>query len=177
MKRVGRPGLAGILAALCLVPGPIWGAPAAAGPSAPSRPEVPAAEGLPLNPVDAAEALWKAYAERVDLDARTDLLHLEFKPGILSGAVAVSGTSADRGLLAGFYAELSASGLGIESSVEEVPNADDLKRLTWGIVKTPRGGVFRLNPMRSPTAGRRSSGFRSEAGWSSFSIVSTDSCS
>ncbi len=141
MKRVGRPGLAGILAALCLVPGPIWGAPAAAGPSAPSRPEVPAAEGLPLNPVDAAEALWKAYAERVDLDARTDLLHLEFKPGILSGAGAVSGPSADRGLLAGFYAELSASGLGIESSVEEVPNADDLKRLTWGIVKTPWGSL------------------------------------
>lgn len=109
----------------------------ASGPMAPVRGAVSASEGMPLNPVDAARAIWKAYAERTELDPRTDLLHLEFRPGNSSGAVAVSGTSADRSLLAGFFAELSASGVGIESSVEEVPNADQLKRLTWAVAKTP----------------------------------------
>ncbi len=141
MECVGRAGIAALFAALLWASGPASGAPGAPGPAVPARPEVPAAEGLPLNPVEAAGALWKAYAEKTDLDARTDLLHLEFKPGNTPGAVAVSGTSADRGLLAGFYAELSASGLGIESSVEEVPNADDLKRLTWGVVKKPWGNL------------------------------------
>ena len=76
MECVGRAGIAALFAALLWASGPASGAPGAPGPAVPARPEVPAAEGLPLNPVEAAGALWKAYAEKTDLDARTDLLQM-----------------------------------------------------------------------------------------------------
>lgn len=143
MKKAPRRTAAFLLSALLFAAGVSQSsaAPGASGPMAPARAEVPASEGLPLNPVEAARAIWKAYAERTELDPRTDLLHLEFSPGNASGSVAVSGTSADRELLAGFFAALSGSGIGIESSVEEVPNADQLKRLTWAVAKAPWAGL------------------------------------
>lgn len=84
--------------------------------------------------VQEARRLFTEYREAAALDPRTDFLDLTFGVANAPGAVAVKGVSADHALLAGFFAELARAGIGVESSVEEVPNAEDLKRLTWALV-------------------------------------------
>ena len=130
-----------MLLALTAAALPVTAAPASAAVPAPaavvSR-EVPAAAGRASDAgadvVKEAGRLLTEYREAAALDPRTDLLDLAFDTANAPGAVAVKGMSAAHALLAGFFAELARAGIGVESSVEEVPNAEDLKRLTWALV-------------------------------------------
>lgn len=91
-------------------------------------------KGVEGDVVEQAGRLFAEYREAAALDPRTDLLELRFGTANVPGAVAVKGLSADHALLAAFFAELARAGVGVESSVEEVPNTEDLKRLTWALV-------------------------------------------
>ncbi|WP_295480154.1 hypothetical protein [uncultured Sutterella sp.] len=116
------------------VPVTISAAPAGLAPAAVSRAAPGGEQDAAADVVDQARRLYAQYREAAAVDPRTDLLELTFGSANAPGAVAVKGLSADHALLAGFFAELARAGIGVESSVEEVPNAEDLKRLTWALV-------------------------------------------
>lgn len=113
--------------------------------AAPERPPVvsPGVAVLATDPVGSARSVWAAWAEDAELDPRTDLIELDFAPGMREGSVKVTGVSASPQLLAGLYAALSTQGIPFESAVRQLPDVEALRLLTRGVVRSTRAPAAR----------------------------------
>ena len=93
---------------------------------------------LDTDAVGIARSVWSAWVEDSELDPRVDLIELDFEKGMHEGAVKITGLSASPDLLSGFYAALATRGILFESAVTLLPDAERLKLLTRGVVRSTR---------------------------------------